>query len=137
VPLVIGQRLIGVLAVWRNTAFKSDEWNRLTDLAIQVAPAVETIITFAEMAGHLRRLGTLNDFALTVSSGRNLDQIARRMFALLAPLHQLIVFYLLFRQCLLTEYRTVMATYFYRPEAADHRITPLLSNSQRCGWASG
>jgi signal transduction histidine kinase len=36
------------------------------------------------MAGHLRRLALLNDFALTVSSGRNLDQIAKRMFALLA-----------------------------------------------------
>jgi hypothetical protein len=48
-PLVIGQRLIGVLALWRSAVFKSDEWNRLTDLATQVAPAIETIITFAEM----------------------------------------------------------------------------------------
>jgi signal transduction histidine kinase len=36
------------------------------------------------MAGHLRRLAMLNDFALTVSTGRSLDQIARRMFALLS-----------------------------------------------------
>jgi hypothetical protein len=81
VPLIIGQRLIGVLTLWRSAAFKSDEWNRLTDLATQIAPAIETIITFAEMAGHLRRLATLNDFALTVSSGRNLDQIAYVRFA--------------------------------------------------------
>ena len=62
-----------------------------------MAPAIETIITFAEMAGHLRRLGMLNDFALTVSSGRNLDQIARRMFALLSRAFgtELIVLYLL------------------------------------------
>jgi len=108
VPLVIGQRLIGVLAFWRNAAFKGDEWNRLIDLATQVAPAIETIITFAEMAGHLRRLGTLNDFALTVSSGRNLDQIARRMFALLSRAFgtELIVFYLLSSDNrLLNEYR--------------------------------
>jgi transcriptional regulator with GAF, ATPase, and Fis domain len=63
VPLIIGQRLIGVLALWRTAAFKSDEWSRLTDLATQVAPAVETIITFAELAGHLRRLATLGVYA--------------------------------------------------------------------------
>lgn len=84
VPIIIGQRLIGALALWRTDVFKRDEWSRLTDLVTQSAPAIETIITFAEMAGHLRRLAMLNDFAITVSSGRNLDQIARRMFALLS-----------------------------------------------------
>ncbi|HEY6074084.1 MAG TPA: GAF domain-containing protein, partial [Anaerolineales bacterium] len=33
VPLVIGQRLIGVLTLWRGAVFKNDEWSRLTDLA--------------------------------------------------------------------------------------------------------
>ena len=84
IPIVIGQRLIGSLAVWRASAFKRDEWTRLIDLITQSAPVIETIITFAEMASHMRRLAMLNDFALTVSSGRNLEQIARRMFALLA-----------------------------------------------------
>ncbi|HAV78340.1 MAG TPA: hypothetical protein DCX53_13415, partial [Anaerolineae bacterium] len=83
IPLVIGQRLIGTVVLWRASIFKGDEWNRLVDLATQIAPALETLITFAEMAGHLRRLAMLNDFALTVSTGRSLDQIARRMFALL------------------------------------------------------
>ena len=135
VPLVIGQRLIGVLAFWRSSAFRSDEWNRLTDLAIQVAPAIETIITFAEMAGHLRRLATLNDFALTVSSGRNLDQIARRMFALLSRSFgtELIVLYLLSSDHrLLYEYRTSegnMVSTIQSTEA--HRIAPLLSREQK------
>jgi signal transduction histidine kinase len=84
IPLVIGQRLIGAVGLWRSSVFKGDEWNRLVDLAIQISPALETLITFAEMAGHLRRLAMLNDFALTVSTGRSLDQIARRMFALLS-----------------------------------------------------
>ena len=84
IPIVIGQRVIGSLAFWRTSIFKHDEWNRLIDLVTQSAPVIETIITFAEMASHLRRLAMLNAFALTVSSGRNLDQIARRMFALLA-----------------------------------------------------
>ena len=56
IPLVIGQRLIGVLVLWRSSEFKGDEWNRLMELATQVAPSIETIITIAEMAGHLHRL---------------------------------------------------------------------------------
>lgn len=108
VPLIIGQRLIGAVGLWRTSEFKGDEWNRLIDLATQVAPAIETIITFAEMSGHLLRLAMLNDFAITVSSGRNLDQIARRMFALLARAFgtELIVLYLLSSDNrLLNEYR--------------------------------
>lgn len=135
VPLVIGQRLIGVLVFWRSSAFKSDEWNRLTDLAIQAAPAIETIITFAEMAGHLRRLATLNDFALTVSSGRNLDQIARRMFALLSRSFgtELIILYLLSSDNrLLSEYRTADGNMVSSVQSAEnHRIAPLLSRDQK------
>ena len=135
VPLVIGQRLIGVLALWRTAAFKSDEWNRLIDLATQVAPAVETIITFAELAGHLRRLATLNDFALTVSSGRSLDQIARRMFALLSRAFgtELIILYLLSSDNrLLNEYRTSEGNMVSNLQSAeDHRIMPVLSSHQK------
>src|SRR5215212_6570998 len=134
VPLVIGQRLIGVLALWRSAAFKSDEWSRLTGLATQVAPAVETIITFAELAGHLRRLATLNDFALTVSSGRNLDQIARRMFALLSRAFgtELIVLYLLSSDDrLLIEYRTSDGNMISSVQSADgHQIAPLLASNR-------
>ena len=135
VPLVIGQRLIGALALWRTTAFKGDEWNRLTDLATQIAPAIETIITFAEMADHLRRLATLNDFALTVSSGRNLDQIARRMFALLSRAFgtELIILYLLSSDNrLLNEYRTSDGNMTSTVRIADeHRIAPLISAGQK------
>jgi signal transduction histidine kinase len=135
VPLVIGQRLIGVLALWRNTVFKSDEWSRLTDLATQVAPAVETIITFAELASHLRRLATLNDFALTVSSGRSLDQIARRMFALLSRAFgtELIVLYLLSSDNrLLNEYRMSEGNMITTVQSGpDHRIAPVLSGGQK------
>jgi signal transduction histidine kinase len=135
VPLVIGQRLIGVLTLWRTAAFKSDEWNRLTDLATQISPAIETIITFAEMAGHLRRLATLNDFALTVSSGRSLDQIARRMFALLSRAFgtELIVLYLLSSDDrLLSEYRMVEGNMVSTVQSAEgHQIAPLLSSNQK------
>jgi signal transduction histidine kinase len=127
--------LIGAVAFWRNTAFKGDEWNRLIDLATQVAPAVETMITFAEMAGHLRRLATLNDFALTVASGRNLDQIARRMFALLSRSFatELIVLYLLSSDNrLLSEYRTRDGNMVTTTQSLEnHRIAPVLTDSRK------
>lgn len=135
VPLVIGQRLIGALVLWRASEFKGDEWNRLIELATQVAPAVETIITFAEMAGHLRRLGMLNDFALTVSSGRNLDQIARRMFALLSRAFstELIILYILSSDNhILNEYRSSDGNMISTMQSADdHRIASLLKNGKK------
>jgi len=83
-PLIIGQRLIGVVALWRQKVFVPSEWRQLNELAVRVAPSIEVVVTFSEMATHLRRLGLLNDFVLTVSSAQNLDQIARRVFGLLA-----------------------------------------------------
>ncbi|MEW6401081.1 MAG: GAF domain-containing protein, partial [Chloroflexota bacterium] len=83
-PLVIGQRLIGAVAMWRAKALTSLEWQELRELSTRVAPSVEVVVTFSEMTGHLRRLGMLNDFVLTVSSAQNLDQIARRVFGLLS-----------------------------------------------------
>ncbi len=83
-PLVIGQRLIGVVTLWRQKEFSRNELGQLRELAARVSPSVEVLVTFSEMAAHLRRLGLLNDFVLTVSSAQNLDQIARRMFGLLS-----------------------------------------------------
>ncbi len=135
VPLVIGQRLIGTVVLWRTSEFKGDEWNRMIDLATQVAPAIETIITFAEMSGHLLRLAMLNDFAITVSSGRNLDQIARRMFALLARAFgtELIILYLLSSDNrLLNEYRTHDGNMTSTVRSVEeHKIAPLLVKGQK------
>jgi len=83
-PLIIGQRLIGVVTLWRQKEFSRNEMGQLRELAARVSPSVEVLVTFSEMAAHLRRLGLLNDFVLTVSSAQNLDQIARRMFGLLS-----------------------------------------------------
>ena len=95
-PLVIGQRLIGVVALWRQKEFSRNELGQLRELASRVSPSVEVLVTFSEMAAHLRRLGLLNDFVLTVSSAQNLDQIARRMFGLLSRAFntELIAFFL-------------------------------------------
>jgi signal transduction histidine kinase len=96
-PLVIGQRVIGAVALWRQKEFSPAEWQAARDLAARVAPSVEVVVTFSEMTGHLRRLGMLNDFVLTVSSAQNLDQIARRVFGLLSRAFgtELIALYLL------------------------------------------
>lgn len=135
IPLVIGQRLIGAISFWRTSEFKGEEWKRLTDLATQIAPAIETLITFAEMAGHLRRLAMLNDFALTVSSGRSLDQIARRMFALLSRAFgtELIVLCLLSTDNhILHEYRVQDGNMLATLQAKqDHAVTPLLENGKK------
>ena len=82
-PLIIGQRMIGVVTLWRQKPFTEEQALALDNLSAQVTPVIEIVITFAAMADHLRRLAVLNDFALTVSSAQNLDQITRRVFALL------------------------------------------------------
>jgi len=83
-PLNVGQRLIGAVALWRHSELGAEEWSRLREIARQVSSSVEVIVTFSELTSHLRRLGMLNDFALTVSSAQSLDQIARRAFGLLS-----------------------------------------------------
>ncbi|MFZ5820201.1 MAG: GAF domain-containing protein [Chloroflexota bacterium] len=88
VPLVVGRRLIGAVALWRLRTFNDQEWKQFLELVARAAPSVEIILTFTELSGHLRRLALLNDFVLTVSSGQNLDQIARRAFALVARAFQ-------------------------------------------------
>ena len=83
-PLVVGQRLIAVIAMWRKKEFATSERGVLRELAASVPQTVDIVVTFSEMSSHLRRLGLLNDFVLTVSAAQNLDQIARRMFGLLS-----------------------------------------------------
>jgi len=83
-PLIIGQRLIGIVTIWRQKEFSRNELRQLLELAVRLSPSVEVLVTFSEMAAHLRRLGLLNDFVLTVSSAQNLDQVARRTFGLLS-----------------------------------------------------
>jgi len=83
-PLIVGQRLIGVVALWRPLEFEAEEWTKLREIARRVSSSVEVIATFAELTNHLRRLAMLNDFALTISSAQNLDQIARRVLGLLS-----------------------------------------------------
>ena len=82
-PLVIGKRLIGLVAFWRETLILSEEWSGLQQLAKRVAPSVEASITFSDLTDHLGRMALLNDFAVTITSAVDPEQIAQRLFALL------------------------------------------------------
>ncbi|MEZ0395191.1 MAG: GAF domain-containing protein [Anaerolineales bacterium] len=83
VPLTVGQRVIGMIALWREQPLAKSERQQLDRLAIRMAPLVEASEMFTSLTDHLRRLALLNDFALTVSSALDLDQIAQRVFGLL------------------------------------------------------
>jgi two-component system, NtrC family, sensor kinase len=82
-PLVIGQRLIGLIAFWRDFMILPDEWTDLQQLARRAAPLVEASITFSDLTDHLGRMALLNDFAVTITSALDPEQIAQRLFALL------------------------------------------------------
>ncbi len=82
-PLVISQRVIGLIALWCDLPVKRGELMRLQKECTRMSPAVEASITFADITNHLRRMALLNDFALAVSSAMDLDQIAQRIFSLL------------------------------------------------------
>lgn len=83
VPLVIGKRLIGMIALWPVEPFPADQWSRILQLARRITPSVEASITFSDLTNQLHRMALLNDFAVTITSALDPEQIAQRMFALL------------------------------------------------------
>ena len=83
IPLVIGQRLIGLIAIWPKKTVLTEQWNVLQQLAEKMAPSVEASITFSDLTNQLHRMALLNDFAVTITSALDPEQIAQRMFALL------------------------------------------------------
>jgi signal transduction histidine kinase len=133
-PLIIGQRMIGAVTLWRQKPFTEEQSLALDNLSAQVAPVLEIVITFAAMTEHLRRLAVLNDFALTISSAQNLDQIAQRVFALLArvfgteriALHLLSVDGTILREYYNHEGRVSQIG----AETKGHRLAPLLKSGK-------
>ena len=83
IPLVIGQRLIGLIALWRDAPPAHQDWEGLEELVKRMAPYVEASITFSDLTEHLGRMALLNDFAVTITSALEPEQIAQRMFALM------------------------------------------------------
>ncbi len=82
-PLTMGRRFIGLVALWNNASISKEDWKQLDQLCAQLSPSIEANITFSDITNHLQRMALLNDFALTVSSAYDLEHIAQRVFALL------------------------------------------------------
>jgi len=82
-PLVIGQRLIGLITFWGGEVILPEVWSAIQQLGKRVAPSVEASITFSDLTNHLGRMALLNDFAVTITSALDPVQIAQRLFALL------------------------------------------------------
>ena len=80
IPLLIGKRLIGLWALWPVESISEDQWSRLSQLAQRMAPSVEASITFSDLTNQLHRMALLNDFAVTITSALDPEQIAQRMF---------------------------------------------------------
>ncbi|HTP02380.1 MAG TPA: GAF domain-containing protein [Anaerolineales bacterium] len=129
-PMVIGRRVIGAVALWGEEDFGPRKLKALRALARRVSQPLEVIVTFNELTGHLRRLAMLNDFALAVSSAQNLDQIARRVFGYMArSFHtELIAIYLpSLDGRLVREYRNREGRFSTQTASlAEHPILPFL-----------
>ncbi len=82
-PLLMGQRLIGLIIVWLESPVPAGEWEKAQRLARKMAPSVEASVVFSDLANHLQRMSLLNDFAVTIASALDPEQIAQRMFAFL------------------------------------------------------
>jgi len=82
-PLVIGKRVIGLVAVWGKSPFSSVTIEKLKQLSKGIAPYVEGSVAFTDLSDHLHRMALLNDFAVTVFSSQDMDQVIHRTFGLL------------------------------------------------------
>ncbi len=133
-PLLIGQRMIGAITLWRQRPFTDEQILALDNLSAQVAPVIEIVMTFTAMVEHLRRLAVLNDFALTVASAQNLDQITRRVFALLARIfrtERMALYLLSVDESMLREYHNREGKIqLDTAEARGHRLMGLLESGK-------
>jgi GAF domain-containing protein len=80
VPLMAGQRVIGVLAVQhltRTDAFDADHQRILTTIADQLAVTLQNARLYAETQSRLGELASLNQLSRAFASTLNLDEVYR------------------------------------------------------------
>jgi signal transduction histidine kinase len=75
--------LVAVIALWDKSAFSDVVMEKLRLLARRIAPPVESSIIFTDLTNHLHKLAYLNDFAVTVFSSQDMEQVVQRTFGLL------------------------------------------------------
>lgn len=77
-PIIMGQRVIGLLALERKSKFTSEEIQLAGVLGVHIAPSLEKSILSVEAAYYLQRFALLNELASLASSGMQLHEVVRR-----------------------------------------------------------
>jgi two-component system NtrC family sensor kinase len=79
-PIVLGQRVTGLVTFWsRGAKFEVAAFKRAETAIGRTAYLVENAIVFAEAARYLQQLALVNELATAVSSGPDIDQVAQRV----------------------------------------------------------
>ncbi len=82
-PLVVGKRVSGIVVLWGRKPPSDAELEKQKSISQRIAPSVERCITVSELNQQLYRMRLMNDFAETIHSSLDLDQIVQSTFALL------------------------------------------------------
>jgi signal transduction histidine kinase/putative methionine-R-sulfoxide reductase with GAF domain len=77
-PIILGQRVIGMLAFGRKTKFEQEEIKLAGIIGVHIAPSIEKSILSVEAAYYLQRFALLNELATLASSGMQLHEVIRR-----------------------------------------------------------
>lgn len=78
VPLIIGNRVIGLL-IFISQSFSEDDLQRAMVMAKHVARPVEKTIIFNEASLHLQNVALLNELSSVVSVGLDIDEVSVRI----------------------------------------------------------
>lgn len=83
VPIVVGQRVIGLAVFWHSKAHKFNEadMHRAINFAGRSAHLIENAIIFSEAARYLQQLALVNELATAAASGSDIDEVAERVLS--------------------------------------------------------
>lgn len=83
VPVIIGQRVIGLVVLYRLSAldFQESELNRVIWIVTRNAQLIENAIVFSEATRYLQQLALINELATAASSGSDIDEVADRVLS--------------------------------------------------------
>jgi signal transduction histidine kinase len=87
VPLVVEDRLVGAVALWSRKNLPEARCRAAAELARQISPNIDVIMSLGEVTTQLQRLATLNEFALAISSAEGVPQLAQRVLEHLGSLY--------------------------------------------------
>jgi GAF domain-containing protein/HAMP domain-containing protein len=97
VPLMIGHRVIGVMAVQSYTTprvYDKHDQNLLTAIASQAAIAIQNAHLFEETSSRAERLAVINRIASAASATLHLDDLLERVYQEIVPAFQADAFFI-------------------------------------------